>query len=35
MRANLRLWNQKRADFGSFLLGRMAALYGKASLFSG
>jgi hypothetical protein len=27
MRANLRLWNQKRADFGSFLFGRMAASY--------
>jgi hypothetical protein len=29
MRPNLRLWNQKKADFGSFLFGRMAASYNR------
>jgi hypothetical protein len=27
MRSNLRLWNQKRTDTGSFLFGRMAVSY--------
>jgi len=31
MRKNLRLWNQKSTDAGSFLFGRMAASY-KGSL---